>query len=177
MFAPGQNTGTVLVKSRLLDPETKDKVLSVSRGENLEITGEKVKGYYPVKYDGEDYLIFHEYFRVEKPQPIKAENTNIKSGVDELSDFDQTKINQSVIYTNYCLNNFRKEQLWGIGISIAGGGLAAIGASNSSDELIVIGGIASLSGLILGVHSYRWLRRAYIYPIENGAAVGVKIKF
>jgi hypothetical protein len=36
-----------------------------------------------------------------------------------------------------------------------------------------IGGAVSLGGFIVSINSYKWLRRAYVYPTNKGVAVGI----
>lgn len=175
--AVGQTTGTVVVKTRLIDAETKTRSLTVDRGTELEIIKDKEKGYYTVSYEGNKYLMFHENINIHNQSNIHVGKIKIPSDFAKLNEFDQTKINQSFLFTNYCLSKFRKEQLTGFGLGLVGGGLAVVGSINESNELAIIGGIVSLSGLVIHLSSYRWLKRAYFYPLENGAAVGLKIKF
>lgn len=43
------------------------------------------------------------------------------------------------------------------------------------DFMTILGGVAFLAGSVLQLDSYKWLKRAYISPAQNG--IGVKIRF
>lgn len=173
----GQQTGIVTIKTSLWDSDAKKRILRVDKGTELEITGKMEKGYYPVIYDGNKYRVFHRYVYIEKKADVAVGEIKVPSQITELTDFDQEKINQSLLFTNYCLDRYRKGQLTGFTLSVIGGSLAVIGALNEPSELVAIGGIVSLSGVVVQLRSYRWLKKAYVFPIENGAAVGIQINF
>lgn len=50
-------------------------------------------------------------------------------------------------------------------------------AENRNKALTIAGGAIVLGGGVLHIISYRWLKRAYIMPIDNGFAAGIKLKF
>jgi hypothetical protein len=80
-------------------------------------------------------------------------------------------------HISYCLQNYRKEQLIGVWTGIAGAGVATIGAFSDSPETAIAGGVIALSGFVIQMRSYRWLKQAYVVPIEKGLTAGIKIKF
>jgi hypothetical protein len=43
--------------------------------------------------------------------------------------------------------------------------------------LTTAGGVLAIGGCVLNLISYRWLKKAYVVPIKNGAAIGVKYNF
>lgn len=86
-------------------------------------------------------------------------------------------INFRIDHTAYCLQNFRREQLVGIATQIGGGCVMAISAFSKVEEIMYVGGVMVLTGFIFQMRSYRWLNQAYVYPIENGLSVGIKLKF
>jgi hypothetical protein len=156
--------GKTIYKARLLDVTTREKVLTVDRGTMLDIIKDVEKGFFTVGYEGNSYLIFQDDIEVFKaPKSLDANFPVI----------DQETLNQSILFTNYCLNRFRVQQLTGIGLSIAGGIIAASGASLENPEVMLIGGAVSLGGFVVSINSYKWLRRAYVFPTNKGVAVGI----
>lgn len=156
--------GEVLFKTSLRDVSTRKKVMEIDRGVILDVVKDVEKGYYTVNYEGNNYFIHQDDLYVFKI-PEKKEVSTIE--------IDQKTINESILFTNYCLNKFRVQQLTGIGLSIAGGVIAASGASLENPEVMLIGGAVSLGGFIVSINSYKWLKRAYVYPTNKGIAVGI----
>jgi hypothetical protein len=168
MSSYGQ-TGRVIINSRIFDAQTKEKIGIVRVGTQLEIV-EKTGQYYTILYSGQNCLIPSHCIKIDQP--------TVDDGVKELPAEDQQKIiNQSLIYTNYCLNKYRTEQLTGFWISVFGGGVAIVGAANGDNEITTVGGVISLGGGVIMLTSYRWLKKAYIYPIRQGVGVGLQINF
>lgn len=46
-----------------------------------------------------------------------------------------------------------------------------------NDVLTIAAASTVLIGSVLHIISYRWLKRAYVMPVNNGLAIGVKFKF
>ena len=155
--------GKTIYKTHLLDAESRKKVLPVEKGTVLDIVKGKERGYYTVNYNSENYLIFHNELAVIKvPQ-----NTKIR-------ELDQKTLNESILFTNYCLNKYRVQQLTGFGMMITGGIIATTSMMGENTEVLTLGGAAlSFGGFIVSLNSFKWLKRAYVYPTNKGVAVGI----
>lgn len=112
----------------------------------------------------------------EKDHLRKRDKLIIPAGSDTLS--------YRLDYTNYCLYRFYNEnkvalflELTGIGLVVCGEICSNISDTQMSTLMYVTGGIFVVTGAILHLNSYKWMKKAYIIPIENGIAVGINIEF
>ena len=138
----------------------------------------------------EDYMLIPKVSYTQNNTNINQLNKNLKlkTNIDTLQ--------YQISFTNYCLQKHRNEMLLGRWLQIGGAvGISFFNISQlngmraatnkfetKSNEIVkrqdiatIVGGVAILAGTVLQLNSYKWLKRAYITPSENG--IGVKIIF
>jgi hypothetical protein len=156
----GQQSAIVSFRTNLYDNVTKKSVGKISSNEEVLVVQETDRFKSIIIYKDKQYLIRSDALKLQE-QPDKKQVINY----------------QSLEYTNYCLDKFRRNQLSAIGLVAGGGILAYVGVINEQKEIITVGTLISVSGLFVHLNSYKWLKNAYIAPAKNGLTAGLLITF
>ncbi len=87
----------------------------------------------------------------------------------QVDNVDVNRIAAKQIHIQQCLLRYKSQKETGMVVSIAGAGVAVMGAYEDKNAITYVGAGLSLIGILFQLDANKWLRRTSIEPVEDGA--------